>query len=88
MPSGVMPLYMPAMSAGPVPLHQKFLLVDVITSDMFADLVPFSDMPACTVQLYQTCMPGSFIQIGVFVKASAVCYKSIILPTGRVPWVC
>ena len=29
-----------------------------ITSDMSADPVPLSDMPACTVQLYQTCMLG------------------------------
>ena len=27
-----------------------------ITSDMFADPEPLSEMPACTVQLYQTCM--------------------------------
>ena len=39
-----------------------------ITSDMFADTVPLLDMPVCTVQLYQTCMLGSFIQIHVFVK--------------------
>ena len=37
-----------------------------MTSDMSAD--PLSDIPACTVQLYQTCMLGSFIQINVFVK--------------------
>ena len=30
-----------------------------ITYDMFANLVPLSDMPACTVQLYQTCMLGT-----------------------------
>ena len=39
-----------------------------ITSDMSADQVPLSDMPACTVQLYHTCMLGSFIQLHVFVK--------------------
>ena len=38
----------------------------VITSEMSADLVPLSDMPDYTVQLYQTCMLGSFIQIHVF----------------------
>ena len=37
-----------------------------MTSDISAD--PPSDIPACTVQLYQTCMLGSFIQIHVFVK--------------------
>ena len=31
--------------------------------------MPFSDMTACTMQLYHTCMPGSFIQICVLVKA-------------------
>ena len=35
---------------------------------MSADPVPLSDMPVCTVQLYLTCMLGSFIQIHVFVK--------------------
>ena len=43
-----------------------------ITSDMFADPVPFSDMPACSVQLYQTCMLGLFIQIHVFVKCFSI----------------
>ena len=41
-----------------------------ITSDMSADPVPLSDMPALTVQLYQTCMLGSFIQIHGFLSAS------------------
>ena len=40
-----------------VPLHQ--------TS---ADPVSLSNMHACTVQLYQTCMLGSFIQLHIFVK--------------------
>ena len=39
---------------------------------MSADPVPLSDMPACTVQLYQTCMLGSFIQIHVFVKCFSI----------------
>ena len=43
-----------------------------ITSDMFADPVPLSDMPARTVQLYQTYMLGSFIQIHVFVKCFSI----------------
>ena len=30
--------------------------------DMPADPVPHLDMPACTVQLYQICMLGSFIR--------------------------
>ena len=45
---------------------------EAITSDMFADPVPLSDMPACTVQPYQTCMLGSFIQIHVFVKCFSI----------------
>ena len=43
-----------------------------ITSDMSADPVPLSDMPACTVQLYQTYMLGSFIPILVFVKCFSI----------------
>ena len=43
-----------------VPLHQ--------TS---ADPVSLSNMHACTVQLHQTCMLGSFIQLHVFVRC---CY--------------
>ena len=39
----------------------------VLLSDMSADPLPLSDMPACTVQLYQICMLGLFIQIHVFV---------------------
>ena len=35
---------------------------DAITSDMFANLVPLSDMPACTLQLYQTCMLGKRVR--------------------------
>ena len=48
------------------------LLQGDITSDMFADPVPLSDMPACTVQLYQTYMLGSCIQIHVFVKCFSI----------------
>ena len=43
-----------------------------ITLDMFADPVPLSDMPARTVQLYQTNMLVSFIQIDVFVKCFSI----------------
>ena len=39
---------------------------------MSADLVPLADMPACTMQLYQTCMLGSFFQIPVFVKCLSI----------------
>ena len=39
---------------------------------ILADPVPLSDLPACTVQLYQTCMPDSFIQKHVFVKCSYI----------------
>ena len=39
---------------------------------MSADPVPLSDMPACTVQLYQTCMLGSFIQTHMFVKCFSI----------------
>ena len=67
-----------------------------ITSDMSADPVPLSDRPAFTVQLYQTCLLGSYIPIHVFVKC--VCIRQDIwyvtnppdIPTGKVrpPRVC
>ena len=58
--------------------------------------VPLSNKPACTVQLYQTCMLGSFIQIRVFVKCCSIRqgFWSVTnqsdMPTGRVllPGVC
>ena len=69
---------------------------DAITSDMSADQVPLSDMPACTVQLYHTCMLGSFIQIHVFVKCISIrqdiwyVTNPPDMPTGKVrlPRVC
>ena len=72
------------------------LLQGDITSDMCADLVPLSDMPACTVQLYQTCMLGSFIQIHMFVKCFSIRQEIWLntnppdIPTGKVrlPRVC
>ena len=45
-----------------------YLYRGISISDMSADLVPLSDMHACTVQLCQRCMLGLFIQIRVFVK--------------------
>ena len=39
---------------------------------MSGDPVPLSDIPACTVQLYQTCMLVSFIQILQFVKCFSI----------------
>ena len=41
-------------------------------SNMSADPVPLSEMPACILQHYQTCMLGSFIQIHVFVKCFSI----------------
>ena len=43
-----------------------------ITSDMSADPVPLLDMPDCTVQLYQTYMLGSFIQVRVFANCCSI----------------
>ena len=51
-------------------------------------------MPACTMQLYQTCMLGSFIQIHVFVKCFSIrqgiwyVTNPPDMPTGKVqlPW--
>ena len=65
-----------------VPLHQT--------------CVPLSKMPACTVQLYQTRMLGSFIQIHVFVKCFSIRQEIRYvtnppdMPTGKVqlPRVC
>ena len=67
-----------------------------ITSDISADPVPLSDMLACTVQLYQTCMLGSFNQIHVFVKCLFIRQEIWYvtnqpdMPTGKVrlPGVC
>ena len=62
-----------------------------ITSDMSADPVPLSDMPACTMQLCQTCMMGLFIQIRVFVKcfsfSQGICSVTnpSDMPTDKVP---
>ena len=50
----------------------RYLYSGAIISDMSADTVPLSDMAACTVQLYQTCMLGSFIQIREFVKCCSI----------------
>ena len=43
-----------------------------IISDMSPDMVPLPDLPACTVQLNQICMLGSFIRIGEFEKCCAI----------------
>ena len=51
-----------------------------------------SDMPASTVQHYQTCMLGSFIQIHVFVKCCTIrqdiwsVTNPSYIPIGRVPF--
>ena len=51
-------------------------------------LVPFSNMPAFTVQLYYKRIPGLFIQICVFIKASGLlqihhyAYMEGAAPTG------
>ena len=73
----------------------RYLYRGAMASDMSADQVPLSHMPACTVQLYQTCMLCSFIQKRVFVvflheAKQLVCYKFIRLPTDKVllPLVC
>ena len=46
--------------------------IGAIKFDTFGDPVPISDMSACTVQLYHTCILGSFIQIHVFVKCFSI----------------
>ena len=66
-----------SQSIRPLPSHQYSGGSNI--SDISADPVPLSDMPGCTVQLYQPCMLRLSIQIRVFVK-----YCSI-MPTGRVP---
>ena len=73
-----------------------YLYRAVIILYMSADLVPLSDMPICTVQLYQTCMLGTFIQIRVLVKCCSIrqgiwsIANPSDMPTGRVslPWDC
>ena len=37
-----------------------------------ADPVSLSNMLACTVQLYQTCMLGSIIQLHMFLKCCSI----------------
>ena len=62
-----------------------------IISDLSADTAPLSDMPVCTVQLYQTCMLGSFIQVRMFVKCCSTrlgiwsATNPSDMHTGRVP---
>ena len=55
-------------------------------SGMPADPVPLSDLPVCTVQLYQTCILGLFFQIYsntrvckvlLYQARHLVCYKSM-----------
>ena len=107
MPVGVVHHYRPCLLV-PFALQPTFWLVEcrgkryrysyrgAITSDMSADPVPLSDMPACTVQLYQTSLLGSFIQIHVFVKCFLIRQESWYvtnspdMPTGKVrlPKVC
>ena len=91
-----------------LPLQPLFLLVesrwkrDAISvvpfysgdfkSGMSSEPVPFSYIPDCTVQLYQTYMLGSFIQIYEFVKCSSIRHGIWLvsnpsdMPTGRAPF--
>ena len=48
------------------------LLTGVPLQQTSADPVSLSDMPVHTVQLYQTCMLGSFIWLHVFVKCCSI----------------
>ena len=49
-----------------------YLHKGAIISGMYDDLVPLSDMPACTIQLYQTCMLGSLIHLRMLVKCCSI----------------
>ena len=68
-----------------------YLYRGAIISDMSADPVLLSDMPACTAQFYQTGMLGTFIQICVFVKCCSIrqgiwsVTNPSDMPTGGVP---
>ena len=102
MPVGVAPHYRP-IACWSVSTATAILLVEcrckkdgykygaTFTSDMSADPVPLSDMPACTMHLCQTCMMGLFIQIRVFVKCFSIRQgiRSVLNPsdmaTGNVP---
>ena len=75
MPVGVVPHYRPCLLVRVtswVQREERWLQVwcystrSAINSDMSADPVPLSDIPACTVQVYQTYRLGSFIQIHVY----------------------
>ena len=91
MPVGVVPHYRP-IACWSVATQTAILLVEcrckkdgyksnaTFTSDMAADLVPLSDMPACTMQLCRTCMMGSFTRVCkvlIHQARNLVCYKSI-----------
>ena len=68
-----------------------YLYRGAIISDMSDDLVPLSDMPACRMQLYQTCMLGSGIHLRMLVKCCSIKQRiwSVTnpsdMPTGRMP---
>ena len=71
-----------------------YLYSCAIISDMSADTVTLSDMPACIVQLFQICMLVAFIHIVCKMLLYQVKIWSVInpsdMPTGRVllPRVC
>ena len=73
-----------------------YLYSSGLISDMSADVVPLSEMAAYTLQLDQTCMLGSFIQIREFVKCCSIrqgiwsVTNQSDMPTGKVllPGVC
>ena len=93
MPFDVVPHYRPCLLVD-FSLQPTFWLVECRGKrdgyKSSADPVPLSDMPACTVQLYQTCILGSFIQIYVFVKCFSIRQEiwyvtnPLDMPTGKV----
>ena len=83
MPVGVVPHYMPCLLVNcqcnhhftsRVQMEEGWLQVwcyqykGCIISDLSDVTMPLSDLPACTMQLYQTCMLGSHKHLRMFLK--------------------
>ena len=101
MPVSVVPDYRPSLLVNclcnqhftsQVPIEEVWLQVwcylnsGAMISGMSADPVPLSDMPVCTVQLYQICILGTFIQIRRSVRQGIWSITNPSdMPTCRVP---
>ena len=92
MPVGVVPHYRPCLLVNRhcnrhFTSRRRRMVASLVLLLQRCHYMPLSDMPACAVQLYQTCMLGSFIQIRMFVKCCSTWQGiwSVTNPSGRVP---